>query len=133
MAIKRNTQIQTMFNMSSLTDIIFLLLIFFMLTSSFVVQNALDLQLPKATNKEIVNNRIDISITSEPAFRVNNEPVAEANLQAAVRKAIEQLEGGKAPVIAISADKQVAIDHIVTIMRIGKTLNARVALMTDPE
>ena len=58
MGMKKRAKVSAEFSMSSLTDIIFLLLIFFMLTSSVVVPNALNLQLPGQSKKNIIQAEI---------------------------------------------------------------------------
>jgi biopolymer transport protein ExbD len=66
--------------MSSMTDIVFLLLIFFMLTSTMVTTNALDLVLPKAKETDS-NKNIAVSINKELQFFIDKEPVSETELE----------------------------------------------------
>jgi biopolymer transport protein ExbD len=131
MALKRQSRSKAEFSMSSLTDIIFLLLIFFMLTSSFVTPNALKLMLPKATNKTMSKQSVRVSITPDIKYYVNEEQVSEARLEQAVRNQIPT--GQQDPAIVVSADRSVPVRHIVEVMMIGKKLQAKVVLATKPE
>ena len=62
MAIKRRTKVDPSFSMSSMTDIVFLLLIFFLVTSTLVNPNALKLLLPKSTNQVAAKATVSVSI-----------------------------------------------------------------------
>lgn len=117
--------------MSSLTDIIFLLLIFFMLTSSFVTPNALKLMLPKATNKTMTKQSVRVSITPDIKFYVNEQQVSPSGLKAAIRAAVEP--GQDSPAIVVNADQSVPVNEVVRVMMIGKDMNAKVVLATEPE
>ncbi|HBK84159.1 MAG TPA: biopolymer transporter ExbD, partial [Flavobacterium sp.] len=68
---KTKNKVSTEFNMSSMTDIVFLLLIFFMLTSTMVTTNALDLILPKAKGKTDSNKNTTVNITKESEFFID--------------------------------------------------------------
>jgi len=62
MALKSRNKVSAVFSMSSMTDIVFLLLIFFMLTSTLVTTNALDLVLPNSTAQTVKKQRVSVSI-----------------------------------------------------------------------
>ncbi len=87
MAIKRESKIQTQFNLSSLTDIIFLLLIFFMLTSSLVTPNALNLKLPGQSKVTVLTSEpLEIVIKPSGQYYVKGRRVSIRTLHKFLRK-----------------------------------------------
>jgi biopolymer transport protein ExbD len=86
MALKKNSKVSAEFSMSSLTDIIFLLLIFFMLTSSMVIPNALNLKLPSSTgSSQSVTRPNKLVIQSNGTYVYNGGRVAEEQLEQQIR------------------------------------------------
>ncbi len=130
MAIRRRTKVSTTYNMSSLTDIVFLLLIFFMLTSSFVTPNALNLLLPQSTSKTLSKQTVTVSITKDLKYYVGREQVKSDRLQTRIADRLSKKEG---ETIVLAADKNVSLEEIVKVMNIGKKLDAKVILATEPE
>jgi biopolymer transport protein ExbD len=131
MPIKRRTKVKAEFSMASLTDIIFLLLIFFMLTSSFVMPNALRLLLPKATSQQVERQTLSVSITPALEYYVNKTKVSENRLQ---QEIMNQMKGpAEETTIVVNADKTVPVEHVVNVMVVAKNLNAKVILATQPE
>ena len=86
MGLRKKSKVSASFNMSSLTDIIFLLLIFFMLTSSLVVPNALNLKLPgrTTTKTQLSPNPFKVTINSNGTYYLNGKRISAANLEKAV-------------------------------------------------
>lgn len=130
MPIKRRTGVSPEFNMSSLTDIVFLLLIFFMLTSSFVTPNALKLLLPKADSPTLAKQTVSVSISKELEYFVEGQKVSKDNISDAVFKHLTNDPGES---IVVSADQSVALEHVVYVMNVGKKLNKKVILATRSE
>lgn len=116
--------------MSSLTDIVFLLLIFFMLTSSFVTPNALKLLLPKSSNPTMAKQTVTVSITKNNEYFVNKERVSFSQLRPKIGSA---LTGSEGETIVVAADKSVTLEELVKVMNIGKDFKAKVILATEPE
>ena len=85
MALRNRNKVSPNFNMSSMTDIVFLLLIFFMLTSTLVSPNALKLLLPNSKAKTLEKQTISVSITKEIDFFINEEDVELDNLENKLR------------------------------------------------
>jgi biopolymer transport protein ExbD len=138
MAIKRNSEIKAEFSMSSLTDIIFLLLIFFMLTSSFVTLNALNLHLPKAKN--VVEKQIDpvsVSITTNLEYYIGTTQYSFDQLKMEIDRLLpppaETVTEDSRGSVVINVDGSVATEEVVKVMLIGKELGAKVILATDPK
>jgi|TARA_B100000780_G_scaffold34429_1_gene21486 biopolymer transport protein ExbD len=129
MALKSRNKVSPNFNMSSMTDIVFLLLIFFMLTSTLVSPNALKLLLPNSKSKTLEKQTISISINKEIDFYINEDIVLESNLENELRKLIgAEIE----PAIILHADKTVAIEHVVKVMDIAYRNKYKIVLATKP-
>ena len=130
MAIKRRTRVSTTYNMSSLTDIVFLLLIFFMLTSSFVTPNALKLLLPKSSSSALSQQTVTVSITKNKDYYVGQDKVQVNNLQNVIAR---KLNTRKGETIVLAADKTIPVEEVVRVYNIGKKIDAKVILATEPE
>ncbi|MBL6964115.1 MAG: biopolymer transporter ExbD [Bacteroidetes bacterium] len=136
MAIRRNTAVKAEFSMSGLTDIIFLLLIFFMLTSSFVTINALNLHLPKAKGSVINSDPVTVSITANLEYYVNKTKVSFDQLALEIDRILPKVENvteDSRGSIIISVDGSVSTAETVKVLAIGKQLGAKVILATDPK
>ena len=75
MALRSKNKVSAAFSMSSMTDIVFLLLIFFMLTSTLVTTNALDLVLPNSTAQTVKKQRVSVSINENFEYFIDKEAV----------------------------------------------------------
>ena len=129
MKLRANNKISPNFNMSSMTDIVFLLLIFFMLTSTLVSPNALKLLLPNSEAKTLEKQTISVSITKEIDFYINEEKVNQNNIEKELKLI---LNTEKEPAIILHADKQVDIEHVVKIMDIAYRNKYKIVLATTP-
>ena len=129
MALKSRNKVSPNFNMSSMTDIVFLLLIFFMLTSTLVSPNALKLLLPNSKAKTLEKQTISVSINKELEFYINENKVIESNLENELKQILtKQLE----PAIILHADKTVDIEHVVKVMDIAYRNKYKIVLATKP-
>ena len=131
MGIKKRSKVSAEFSMSSLTDIIFLLLIFFMLTSSLVAPNALNLKLPGSSRSQAApaENPTDVSINRAGVFYLDGKKLRKSKLEEALRRLAR---GSKKKVnITISPEKGTPIEHVVTVMDIALRLNINAILATD--
>src|SRR5210317_160925 len=90
------------FNMSSMTDIVFLLLIFFMITSTLVTTSALDILLPKASGKTENKKAVSVSITKNMDFYIDNKKIRESRLE---QNLLSVLAGKEAPTIVLRAEE----------------------------
>lgn len=114
--------------MSSMTDIVFLLLIFFMLTANS--PNALDLLLPKAKGKSTNTQNVSVSIDKNLHYFVNNEQINPEYIEIELKKA---LEGQDKPTIILRAEENVAIKEAVNVMDIANRNNYKVILAVRPD
>ena len=127
MKLKGRNKVSPDFSMSSMTDIVFLLLIFFMLTANS--PNALDLLLPKAKGKSTNTQNVSVSINSNLEYFVNNERINGEYIEIELKKA---LEGQEKPTIILRAEESVAIKEAVNVMDIANRNNYKVILAVRP-
>ena len=129
MEIRGRNKINPNFNMSSMTDIVFLLLIFFMLTSTLVTVNALDIILPKAQGKTENNKSIAVSITKKLDFYVDMKKVKERELE---KFLIKSLADQNNPTIVLRAEEGVPIEKAVKVLDIANRNKIKVILAVRP-
>ncbi|MDA8686754.1 biopolymer transporter ExbD [Robiginitalea sp.] len=127
MKLKGRNKVSPEFSMSSMTDVVFLLLIFFMLTANS--PNALDLLLPKAKGKSTNTQNVSVTINRNLEYFVNNEQINGAYIEIELKKA---LEGQENPTIILRAEESVAIKEAVNIMDIANRNNYKVILAVRP-
>jgi len=118
------------FSMSSLTDIIFLLLIFFLLTSTLVQPNAVKLLLPNSTSQTQARQNVAVAIDAQNQFYYNNEPVALEQLASLL---LQGVAGQADPTVVLYADKTVAIEQVVKVMSIASEQKIKIILATEPQ
>lgn len=137
MAIKQRTKVEAGFSMSSMTDIVFLLLIFFLVTSTLINPNALKLLLPKSTNQVSAKPQVSVSVrhyqeSNTFSYHINGNRAAvpfeqiEISIQALLQNTQE-------PTFTILADQSVPIEKVVELMNIAKRNKYKVILATSPE
>ena len=129
MALRSRNKVSPDFNMSSMTDIVFLLLIFFMLTSTLVSPNALKLLLPNSKAKTLEKQTVSVSITKEIDFFINERKVTENNLE---RELKLLLENEQEAAIILHTDKTVDIEFVVKVMDIAYRNKYKIVLATSP-
>ena len=126
MALKRSTKISASFSMSSMTDIVFLLLIFFMITSTMVHPNAIKLLIPKkSTKKVVVEKFINIRVTASGKYLINNKSVSQGNLTAQLTRSFAQADKN---IIKLRTDKKASTGDVAKILDIAETNGVKVIL-----
>jgi biopolymer transport protein ExbD len=126
MALRRRTKVSAKFNMSSMTDIVFLLLIFFMVTSTLVHPNAIKLVIPKkSTSKKAINTFIDVRVSASRNFYLNGKRVQGASLEGDLQRAIAS---NSEAVIRLRTDKQAATGDVARVLDIAETNGIKVVL-----
>ena len=130
MAISTRNKVSNAFSMSGMTDIVFLLLIFFMLTSTLIVDNALKLSLPQSTNQVSEKPVITVSITKDLEFYVEKTKVSFNELESVLKNKLDfRIE----PTISLYADRSVPLEQVVKVMNIAKNNKYKLILATTPE
>ena len=127
MKLKGRNKVSPDFSMSSMTDIVFLLLVFFMLTANS--PNALDLLLPKAKGKSTNAQNVSVSIDKNLQYFVNDERINGEYIEIELKKA---LAGQDSPTIILRAEESVAIKEAVNVMDIANRNNYKVILAVRP-
>lgn len=130
MALKRNNTIATTFNMSSMSDLVFLLLIFFLVTSTLISPNALKLLLPKSNSQIAAKPSTSVSITPQGTYFIETVPVTKENLQWMLQEKMKEVED---PTIALHADQKSTMEQVVVVMNIAKNNKWKLILATSPE
>ena len=129
---KTRNKVSTEFNMSSMTDIVFLLLIFFMITSTMVTTNALDLVLPKAKGKTDSNKNVTVNITKDLKFFIDKDAIDETQLEAQLL-AILPTGDDKGRAVILRAEQGVPIEKAVYVMDIANRNKIKIVLAVDPK
>lgn len=121
----------TMFSFSSLTDIVMLLLIFFLISSSFVTQPGIKVQLPKAETGETANDgQILVTLTEQGRMFLNSEQITVDLLGQKLARLLGRSEG---QVVVIRADRGVTLQSTVQVIDIAKAVGAeRFMIATVP-
>lgn len=118
-----------MFSQSGLTDIILLLLIFFLLTSSFVTNFGIRINVPQAQSSITTQDQqISVAVTPEGNFFVDGEQVDRASLSNAIRSAYQNKPNAS---LVVRADRDARVDDAVRAMNIGKALNMNIIMATE--
>lgn len=130
MNIRGRNKINPNFNMSSMTDIVFLLLIFFMLTSTLVTVNALDIILPKAQGKTENKKSTAVSITRKLDYYVDRQKVGEGEIESFL---VNRLKDSEEPTIVLRAEEGVPIEKAVRVLDIANRNKIKVVLAVRPK
>jgi biopolymer transport protein ExbD len=116
MNLKGRNKVDPSFNMSSMTDIVFLLLIFFMLTSTLVTVSAIDVLLPKAGGKTENNTAVAVTITENSSFYIDKTKVSNANLE---RTILTKVGADKKKMVVIRGDQNVPYKNVMKVIDIA--------------
>lgn len=116
MNLRGRNKVDPSFNMSSMTDIVFLLLIFFMLTSTLVTVSAIDVLLPKAGGKTENNTSVAVTITSKSLFYIDKTKVSSSNLENAILRSVG---ADKKKTIVIRGDQNVPYKNVMKVIDIA--------------
>ncbi|MDT8411911.1 MAG: biopolymer transporter ExbD [Vicingaceae bacterium] len=131
MAIRSKNKVNTNFNMSSMTDIVFLLLVFFIIASTLISPNALDVILPKAMSP--IGPRpqtVNVSISEDLKYYVNKTEVDVSILE---KELLTHTANEENPGIILHAEKSVPIENVVVIMDIANRNKLKLVLATSPK
>lgn len=128
MKLRGRNKVSPEFSMSSMTDIVFLLLVFFLLTSNS--PNALDLLLPKAKGKSTNTQNVSVSINKNLEFYIDSEKVNPEFLETELKR---KLKGIEKPTIILRAEESVPIENAVSVMDIANKNNFKVILAVRPK
>lgn len=128
MGLQSKHKVDAAFSMSSMTDIIFLLLIFFMLTSSFITPSGLPVNLPSSETSDIVMQEVTVTVTKDLKFSVNDKVVSRDQIKTELAALLKDKKGQ----VVLHIDKQVPVEYLVEIGGIAANLEANVSIATQP-
>lgn len=130
MNFRGRNRVSAEFNMSSMTDVIFLLLIFFLLTSPAITPNALDLVLPKAQGKTTNVQQVSVSISKDLGFYINDQKVAKNQIAGRLSQI---LQDSNEPTVLLRTAEGVPIEEAVYVMDIANKNNYKIVLAVRPK
>lgn len=130
MDIRSKNTIRSEFNMASMTDVVFLLLIFFMLLSTLVNTNAIDIVLPKAHGKTSNAKSVSVTITNKFDYYIDKTSIGEDNLELELLKIFENQKDAS---LIIRAEENVPISKVVKLMDFANKNNLKTILATQPK
>lgn len=129
MNIRGRNKVTPEFNMASMTDIVFLLLIFFMIASTLVTTNAIDIILPKASGKTENKKSTAVSIKKDLSYYIDQKRVGESVLESQL---ISIMASQETPTIVLRAEKSVPVENVVKVMDIANRNKFKVILAVQP-
>lgn len=128
MALRSRNKVLVQFSMSGMTDIVFLLLIFFMITSTLIAPNALKLLLPQSKHQTTANPITTVSITQDAQFYIETRRVSITELETEL---YNRLKDEPEPTIALHVDENVPMKEVVKVMNIAKDNRYKLILATS--
>ena len=128
MNLQTRNKVDTAFSMASMTDLIFLLLIFFMLTSSFITPSGLPVNLPTSKSAAIEMQKVSVTVTTDLQYFVNEKRVTKGSLESELAAKLEGAEG----VVVLHIDESVPTKELVHVAGIATGLKAKVTIATKP-
>jgi len=136
MAIRSRNKVEPTFNSSSMSDLVFLLLIFFMLTSTLVAPNAIKLMLPSSNSKTMAKQTVTVYVNDQYQYFVNETPADEQQLANLINANIG--DDSQATVV-LRSDKSVPVQYVVNVIDAVNEINNatgnnhKVILATSPK
>jgi biopolymer transport protein ExbD len=130
MALSARNKVSVNFSSVGMTDVVFNLLIFFMLTSTLVHPNALKISLPKGTVQTSAKPQTTVSITSDLKLYVEEQQINFDDLEAILK---QKLGSNPETYISLHADKSVPFENVVRILNIAQTNNYKLIIATSPK
>ena len=120
MAIKSRNKVEPTFNSSSMSDLVFLLLILFMLTSTLVAPNAIKLMLPSSNSKTMAKQTVTVYVNEQYQYFVNETPADEAQLTDLINASIGN---DSQATVVLRSDKSVPMQYIVNVIDAVNDIN----------
>ncbi|HOY29400.1 MAG TPA: biopolymer transporter ExbD [Flavobacteriales bacterium] len=132
MRLRSSNKIDAGFSLSSMTDLVFLLLIFFVIISTMVSPTTMPVDLPISANKTKEKPRVGVRIDADGAFSVNDIPVDPLDLEGVLQDRMAPIQD-KNPSLVIHVDQRVPAGITVGVMDIAKRNNWKVIIATRPK
>lgn len=134
MTLKRRNKVEVSFSMASMIDMVFLLLLFFAITSTQIAPNALRLLLPQNNNQTVAKAITTISITADMKYYINEDGHLRRIAFSEIEPFIQHMNKlDEKSYIALHADKTVPIEQVVNVMNIAKRNQVKMIMTTSPQ
>ena len=131
MQLKRKHKVTSEVHASSMNDIMFFLMLFFLIVSTVTNPNVIKLLLPKSsTGQSVAKKTVNVSVTSDLKYYINKKPVEKTQLEAEIRTLAANVEE---TTVVLYVEKTVAIEDVVDIMDISNKVKVKLVLATDPK
>ena len=127
MAVKGRNKVSPEFNMSSMTDIVFLLLVFFIIASTMISPNGVDVLLPKGSTRTTKKNQVSVSITKDVKYFVGQREVKFEQLERTLQS---MLQGEEKPGFLLRPEETVDVQYVVAVMEIANRNKYQMVLAT---
>ena len=129
MNLRGRNKITPEFNMSSMTDVVFLLLIFFMIASTLAKNlDTIEVKLPQAKGKTENRNTVAVTINNRSQFFIDSKQISKNTME---RELLGKLKSSSSPSIVLRAEEKVPIDQVVFVMNIANQNAIKVVLAVD--
>jgi biopolymer transport protein ExbD len=130
MDLNSKNKLESGFSLASMTDIVFLLLIFFILTSTYIAPSALPVKLPTSVKAQSIQPKVHLTINAQLQYWLNDKPIQAGKLETALQEELFKLNETK---IIVSMDKKLSVEELVKVLSIAQKLKAQVAIATNVE
>jgi len=130
MAISQRNKISVNFSSVGMTDVVFNLLIFFMLTSTLVHPTALKLLLPRGSSQTSAKPQTTVSITADQKYFIEKQQVSLETMESILK---QKLGANPETYIALHADKTVPFETVVAVLNIAQANNYKLIIATSPK
>ena len=133
MNLRSRSKVSAEVNMSSMTDLVFLLLIFFILASTLVTSSALDIVLPKSGAQTVKKKNITLTVNEALEFDVNGTIVSYDQVEQRLKAEARKLTDNEQAVVVLRADQSIPTGETVRLLDIGYRNNLKMIIATDPK
>lgn len=131
MNLRRKQREDAELSTESLNDIMFFLLLFFLIISTMANPNVIKLMLPKsANNEQLQKQQVNLGVTKDKQYSINKKPVPFDQLEAAIR---DEIAGLDQPTIVLNFDRELSVQDLVDVMQIGTKIKVKMVLATQKQ
>jgi biopolymer transport protein ExbD len=131
MNLRRKHQEDAEVSTESLNDIMFFLLLFFLIISTLANPNVIKLMLPKsANNEQLAKQQVNLAVTKDKQYSINKRPVPFDQLEAAITAEVAGLDQ---PTVVLNFDRELSVQDLVDVMQIGTKIKVKMVLATQKQ
>ncbi len=131
MNLRRKQQEDAELSTESLNDIMFFLLLFFLIISTMANPNVIKLMLPKsANNEQLQKQQVNLGVTKDKQYTINKKAVPFDQLEAAIR---DEIAGLDQPTIVLNLDRELSVQDLVDVMQLGTKIKVKMVLATQKQ